>query len=173
MRNRSVIIMIVILTGALVAQSVIASDESSSPQRLFHIERNKNANIVVYDAHVLPSGMLREKDPVEVYWIKLAEEGERKGLKRIERRMAYGFKLRDQKSDRLMLDMKADIDREIFVMAVEDTFRALIDIDGHRSILTRIYIFAEEGGLLPDVKYLEMFGLDLETKEPRYEKYIP
>ncbi len=172
MRNRSLIIVIAMLTGILTAHSVIASDESA-PQRLFHIERNKNANIVVYDVHVQPNGKLREEDPVEVYWLKLAEGGERKKLKRIERRMAYGFKVRDRQGDRLMLDMKADIDREIFVEAVEDTFRALIDIDGRRAILTRIYIFAEEGGILPKVKYLELFGFDLETREKRYEKYLP
>ena len=34
-----------------------------TPQRLFHIERNKNANIVVYDAIVRPDSNLAEEDP--------------------------------------------------------------------------------------------------------------
>jgi hypothetical protein len=102
-----------------------------------------------------------------------AEDSTSHRLFHIERKMAYGFKVRDQQSEQLTLDMKADIDRQIQVVAVEDTFRALIKIDGHRAILTRIYIFAEEGGILPKVKYLEMFGLDLETREQRYEKYLP
>jgi hypothetical protein len=87
--------------------------------------------------------------------------------------MAYGFKVRDQEDARLRLDMKADIGRDIFVAAVQDTFRALIDIDGRRAVLNKIYIFAKEGGILPTVEYIEMFGVDLENGEERYEKYLP
>ena len=105
------------LLAALAVPS-LAHAEDPAVQRLFHIERNKNANIVAYDARVETDGLLRKKDPVEVYWLKLAEDGARKKLKRIERRMAYGFKVRDQQGDRLRLEMKADIGRDIFVEAV-------------------------------------------------------
>ncbi len=169
MRSLSVFIMLAVFA----APHVASADDEVTAQRLFHIERNKNANIVVYDARVLPDGSLAEKDPVEVYWLKLAEDGERKKLKRIERRMAYGFKVRDREGDRLMLDMKADIGRDLFVEAVDDTFRAFIDIDGRRAILERIYIFAVESGIIPTVEYLELFGVDAETREERYEKYLP
>ena len=160
------------LLAALAVPS-LAHAEDPAVQRLFHIERNKNANIVAYDARVETGRSLRKKDPVEVYWLKLAEDGARKKLKRIERRMAYGFKVRDQQGDRLRLEMKADIGRDIFVEAVDDTFSALIDIDGRRAILERIYIFADESGIMPKVEYLELFGTDLETREARYEKYLP
>ncbi len=162
-----------VLALGVLALAAIAVADDAAVQRLFHIERNKNANIVAYDARIEADGTLRKKDPVEVYWLKLAEDGARKKLKRIERRMAYGFKVKDQQPDRLRLDMKADIDRDIFVSAVDDTFRALIDIDGQRSILERIYIFADESGIMPKVKYLELFGADLETREARYEKIVP
>ena len=160
--------LIAVLAGPLVA----CADEPIT-QRLFHIERNKNANIVVYDARVLPDVTLTKKNPVDVYWLKLAEDGARKKLKRIERKMAYGFKVHDHEGDRLRLDMKADIGRDVFVAAVRDTFRALIDIGGNRAILDRIYIFADESGVMPKVQYLELFGVDLETGEERYEKYLP
>lgn len=162
-----------LVAGSLLVASSAASGDDSEPQRLFHIERNKNANIVVYDAHVLPDGKLRKKDPVEVYWLKLAEDGERKKLKRIERRMAYGFKVQQQEDRRLVLDMKADIGRDIVVTAVDDTVAAHIDIDGRSAVLSRIYIFANEKGLLPEVEYLELFGFDLETGQERYEKFVP
>ena len=136
-------------------------------------ERGDAAELVCVSPPDGADGSLRKKDPVEVYWLKLAEDGARKKLKRIEKRMAYGFKVRDQQADRLRLDMKADIDRDILVEAVDDTFRALIDIDGRRAILERIYIFADESGLMPSVEYLELFDADLETREARYEKIVP
>jgi hypothetical protein len=155
----------------LAAVSALADEFAA--HRLFHIERNKNANIVCYDARVLPDGSLPEKDPVVVYWLKLAEGGERKGLKGIERRMAYGFKVEQRDGDRLELTMKADVGRSVFVEAVDDTFRAFIDIAGKRARLDRIYIFADESGIMPKVEYLELFGVDVATGEELYEKYLP
>ena len=150
-----------------------AADDDVTAHRLFHLERNKNANIVVYDAQVLSDGNLTEKDPVIVYWLKLAEEGERKGLKGIEKRMAYGFKVEEREGNRVTLKMKADIGRDIVVDAVEDTYRALIEIDGHEALLEKIFVFANEGGILPTVEYIELFGVDVETGEEVYEKILP
>lgn len=163
----------VFVACTMLAGSIEVGADDSVAQRLFHIERNKNANIVVYDALVQADGTLRKKNPVEVYWLKLAEDGERKKLKRIERRMAYGFKVRDQEPRSLTLDMKADIGRDIRVSALGDTFASFIEIDGRPAILERIYIFADESGLMPEVEYIELFGLDWETGDSRYEKYLP
>ena len=165
--NRLVTTILLLLVGAATHADDLAA------HRLFHIERNKNANIVCYDAQVQADGTLPEKNPVVVYWLKLAEGGERKGLKRIERKMAYGFKVENREGDRLELKMKADVGRNVFVEAVDDTFRAFIDIDGKRSRLDRIYIFADESGIMPKVEYIELFGVDAATGEDAYEKHLP
>ncbi len=164
------IILAVLLLPAVTA---FADQGEPVPQRLFHIERNKNANIVVYDAMVLPDSNLAKKDPVDVYWLKLAEGGHRKGLKRIEKRMAYGFKVKDRDGNRLTLDMKADIGRPIFVEATEGTYQAFVDINGQRVVLDKVYIFAIEKMPLPSVQYLELFGHHPETGEKAYEKFEP
>ena len=150
-----------------------AAEDEATAHRLFHLERNKNANIVVYDAQVLTDGNLTEKDPVVVYWLKLAEDGERKKLKGIEKRLAYGFKVEGRDDNRVTLKMKADIGRNIVVEAVEDTYRAFIEIDGHEALLEKIFVFANEGGILPTVEYIELFGIDVETGAEVYEKILP
>jgi len=141
--------------------------------RLYHIERNKNANIVVYSAQVLENGDLHQDDPVIVFWLKLAEGGHRKDLKGIERRLAYGFKVESREGNRVVLDMKADVGRDVIVDRHEDSYGAFIEIQGQQALLDHIFIFANEGWGLPKVEYLELFGTDLETGEEVYEKLIP
>jgi len=150
-----------------------AKEKDSVVHRLFHIERNKNANIVVYDALADSVGNLIKKDPVIVYWLKLAEDGERKGLKRIERRMAYGFKIEERDGNVLELKMKADIGRNLWVKSVDDIYKAYMEIDGHQAVVEKIFIFATEGGLYPTVEYIELYGADAETGEECYEKFLP
>ncbi len=169
MRFISTTILILVLAGPLMSRA----DDDIVAHRLFHIERNKNANIVVYDAQVLPDGNLPEKDPVIVYWLTLAEDGERKKLMEIEKRLAYGFNVESREGNDLVLKMKADVGRQVMVAAHEDSFRAFMDIDGRRALLDHIYIFAEESRMLPTVKYIEMFGADVETGEDLYEKFLP
>lgn len=151
----------------------LAKDSEPTDHRLFHIERNKNANIVVYDVRVLPDSNLAEKDPVIVYWLKLAEGGHRKNLKRIEKKKAYGFKVKSSEGNRLVIDLVADVGRDLVVDFHEGAYQAFIEINGSEAQLEKIYIFAEETGLMPKVKYLELFGVDPETGEEVYEKFLP
>ncbi len=164
---------IILILALSLPLSALADDVEPTPQRLFHIERNKNANIVVYDAQVLPDSNLAEEDPVTVYWLKLAEGGHRKELKRIEKRMAYGFKIESREGNRIVIEMVADVGRNLVVDVHEGAYRAFMEIDGRRALLEKIYIFAKETLMLPSVKYLELFGTDVETGEEVYEKFEP
>ena len=170
---RAVAVLLLVATAALPLLAV--AEEATTPQRLFHIERNKNANIVVYDAMVLPNGDLPEKDKkaIEVYWLKLAEDGEHKGLKWIEKKMAYGIKIKEREGNRLVLEMVADIGRLITMEAVDGVYQAFVDIDGRPAVMEKVFIFATEGGGLPTVEYIELFGKDVETGEEAYEKFLP
>lgn len=162
-----------LLMAAAVSNAVWAEDVEPAPHRLFHIERNKNTNIVVYDAHVTPEGDLTEEDPVTVYWLKLAEGGDREELKGIEKKKAYGFKVESREGNRLELKMVADIGRNLVVKEHVDQYRAFIEIAGQQAILGKIFIFAKETKLLPKVEYIELFGTSVETGEEVYEKYLP
>jgi len=163
---------ILFLLVTLMATSAMAKDPVGEPQRLFRIERNKNANIVVYDAMVDTAGNLVEKDPVDVYWLKLAEDGERKGLKGIEKRMAYGFKEKEREGNVLIIEMVADIGRLITIEPKEGEYRALIRINGRQAVLEKVFIFADDG-FIPSVEYIELFGTDSETGEEAYQKFLP
>ena len=164
---------IILLLAFVLPLSALADEVEPTAQRLFHIERNKNTNIVVYDAQVLPDSNLAEEDPVTVYWLKLAEGGHRKELKGIEKKMAYGFSVESREGNRLVIEMKADVGRNLVVDMHEGVYRAFMEIDGRQALLEKIFIFAKEKFPIPDVKYLELFGVDVETGEDLYEKLEP
>lgn len=146
---------------------------AAGAQRLFHIERSKNANIVAYDAVVDEQGHLDPERPLEAYWELRAEQGQRKKLSKIQRKMAYGFKARFVDSSTVSLTMAADIHREILVRVVDGVARATVEIDGRLSVLEKIYVQSDESGLLPSVVYLDLFGRDPSTGAPRRERLTP
>ena len=143
-------------------------------RHVFRIERSKNANIVQYDVQLTPDGKIYAKEAVIAYWIRLAKDGQRKELSSSQRRWAYGFKTKyNAKRNFAILDMKADIGRKIKVYAVDGVYRAETRIDGQPAFIEKIYITSIEGGLLPKVQSIGLYGKDTVTGEDRYEKIKP
>jgi hypothetical protein len=154
-----------------------ASPRQRPPRRgtqpLFIIGRNKNANVVHYDAQLTADGKLDPKGPVIAYWVMLAQDGKRTSLSWIEKKMAYGFKVKpDPSVNGYQMTIVAATQRSIAVKTVGSAVRAEIVIDGRPAILEKMYIDAS-GGLRPTVHSLELYGRDVQTLEKRYEKVIP
>jgi len=143
-------------------------------QALFKIERNKNANIVQYDAQIGADGKLLKKEPIVAYWVRLADKGQVKELSWVQKTFAYGFNVKhDPKNDTLELDMKADIGRPITVKREGNDYRAATQIDGSMAYIEKIFIHATGKGMSTSVDYIELHGDDAKTGEKRFEKIVP
>jgi hypothetical protein len=140
---------------------------------LFIIERNKNANVVHYDARLTADGKLDPKQPVIAYWIMLAEDGRRKKLSWIETKKAYGFTIKpDPSVNGYKMTLLAAPKRQIIVKK-KGAVHAETVINGRPAILEKIYINASDGLMGPKVQYIEVHGKDLQTAEKRREKMVP
>jgi hypothetical protein len=154
----------------LVAPAAAQTKTSS----LFIIERSKNANVVHYDARLTDDGKLDPKEPVIAYWVRLAENGRRQELSWIERKKAYGFTIKPEPSvDGYRMTLVAVPWRLIIVKQEKDAVRAEAVIDGRRAVLEKMYINASDGLMGPKIRYIEVFGKDLQTGEQRREEMVP
>ncbi len=155
MRILITILLAVILS--LVSSSAFAVSRMKSDP-LFFIERNKNKNYIQYDVRLTKKNDLHASNPVTAYWV--LENGGQEELSLIERKYAYGIdsqeKLDQNKFRVLMVVLK---DREIIVEKINGSFKAMVLINGKRSILEKVYIECKERlGGLPKVLYIELFG---------------
>ena len=141
---------------------------------LFRIERNKNANIVQYDARIGANGLLHEKEPVSAYWVRLAEQGQVKKLSWSQRRFAYGFKLkRDNDKNTATMDMTLNIGRNIMIKQENEEYRAIIQINGATSYLEKMFIHASGKGISTRLNYIELHGNAVNNGDKQYERIPP
>ena len=141
---------------------------------LFIIERSKNANVVHYDARLTADGKLDPQKPVIAYYVMLAEDGRRKELNWIEKKMAYGFDIEpDPSVSGYKMTMVAAPQRSITVKQEGGAVRAELVIDGQPAVVERMYVNASDGLPWPKVHYVEFYGKDLRTAEKRFEKIVP
>lgn len=145
------------------------NDTYVTPYRLFHVERSKNKNIVCYDVNVVNS-RLDKSSPINVYWVNREERmGETNGLSAIQRRLAFGYKLRSNSEYTASIALNACSDREMKVEQHDGKYRCLMDINNNRAVLQKIYVKTKSSNSLK-VEYVELTGVLLSSGQTVSEK---
>jgi len=143
------------LLPALFAQPAQAEGLTS----LFQIERSKNTNEIHYAAQVGKDGALDAKEPVSAFWVMKAEDGRREGLTFMERKMAYGVDATARGAE-WDLKLAAAPERAIKLINVGGRWRAQTLISGKSAYLQKIFIKTKEGGVMPTVISIDLYGED-------------
>jgi Domain of unknown function (DUF4833) len=158
----------VCLSLLLASMALAQSHEQYVP--LFTIERSINANVVHYEAKV-KDGRLDLREPVVAYWVMATEGGRRQALNLIERTKAYGFTtLAEQIGESYKMFLVSDRMREIRVVDQNGSVHAEAIIAGAQAYLQRIFITARKALLFDTAESAELYGVDVATGQPRYEK---
>lgn len=136
---------------------LISSALAQSTQKLFFIQRSKNANEIHYDARVLASGALDPKDPVDGYWLRKAQDGSRAPITLLQK-IAYGYDVEPGNDGTHTMKLTALKERPLTLLRVNDRWRARTPIAGRPAYLNRIYVATDESGVMPKVLYVDVFG---------------
>ena len=130
-----------------------------SDRSLFFIQRNLNTNTIVYDLDRV-DGQVRKGHPIDAYWLRYGAEGAKKDLSWLQAVLAYGYTSK-KIEDSYRIKLKAYNDRYINLRSQDGKWLALMTINGKEVQLNNIYVYADESGIFPDVKYVDIYGTDV------------
>jgi hypothetical protein len=147
----------------------------ASISRLFYVQRTPNSNTIVYDLNIASNGKPDIKDPVKVYWIKYAENGQKEELNFIQRKFAYGLTSKVLKNDNYDIRFVSYKKFPLTLMKSTDgKYHIFATIAHKQAILNRIFIKIEGGSFwLPNVLYVEVSGADPITGREIVERFKP
>ena len=141
---------------------------SGVPNQLFYLQRDPNINTVIYQLNLNSAGQLDEEEPIKIFWIRYAEQGQRAELNFIQRKFAYGVKAKKLAPGRYELRFAAYGKLPLYLMrgGPDNTFHVYTTIANRQSVLERIYLHIEGGTFwVPNVKYVELRGSNPATRE--------
>lgn len=147
----------------------------NEPHQLFYLNRDPDNNTVVYQLN-LEDGEVDADQPVNVYWIRYAEGGERQELTFVQRKMAYGVSHKAMPDGGFELRLAAYKDHPLWLAysKKEKRYRVYTTITGRQAVLERIYVRIDGGSMLnPNILYIELIGYDTATKERISEQVKP
>jgi len=137
---------------------------------LFYIQRNLNKNTVVYTINKNDDGTINENYPVNVFWITYSADGSSEKLNTIQKK-AYGYISTKINNTTFELRMKSYDKLRLFLNKKQDgSYTLVTKISEQNAILSNIYVFADELGIFPRVKYIELYGLSEENNFPIYQR---
>lgn len=142
--------------------------------RLFVIERSKNANVVCYDVNLDKRNRIDKERPIKVYWVNHTDRpGEISGLNYIQNKFAYGYASRSLVNGSFEVTLVAFSERKLYIEAdAKGIYRGRIMINGKQAILRKIFVQAKPENSLK-VAWVELYGQDAGSGQEISERIYP
>jgi hypothetical protein len=155
---------LVAATGALAA----------TPDSVFHVDRNKNRNQVHYGVRVDENCRPVGDEPVFNYWLRREKDPPAVEPLRFYQQAGYGFEKQKVEDDyRIEVRLRALPERQLVIRLASVNRRCkaetFMTISGKQAYLEKVFVFADEGFVLPTIRYIELFGHSNDGKSV-YEK---
>ncbi|HEY1024643.1 MAG TPA: DUF4833 domain-containing protein [Sphingobacteriaceae bacterium] len=143
------------------------SQELPSPKvenMVFYLQRDPDANTVVYQLNFEKDGALQRDNPVKGSWIRYSEKGQLKELNPIEKRLAYGLQSKYLGNDTFELKFVSYKKTSLYLMKDAARQYRVFTSPDKTEVLKRVFVKVNGGSFLaPNVEYLELFCTDLAT----------
>jgi hypothetical protein len=148
----------------------------NDPNMLFYLQRSTNANTIVYAANMDAQGHIDPDTPIDAYWRRYAEEGQRRGLHFLERLVAFGVHARPiaGHANTFNADIAGYPERS-FSVEIDKTGspEAVTKMGARNARLVAAYLQLDEHGLIPSLVYCDIYGVDQATGQLLKEHLVP
>lgn len=140
---------------------------------LFYIQRNQNLSTVVYEVNLQYADLLNISQPILMHWLQFDQFGmtEKKELNYIQKKMAYGYTFNIISSDLLEFRF-VSYDKMKFYLGKDSNgrFKVFSKMDGHMIEINSMFVYSEDYGVFPQVKFVEFYGKNTDSGDTFYKK---
>jgi len=131
--------------------------------QLFYLQRDPNTNTIICQLNVDKRGEINKNQPVNVFWMRYGDKGEKKELSYIQRKFAYGIISKDLGNGQFELRFTSHKKLPMYLSksVVDKKYHVYATINNKKMVLERIFLRIEGGSFwFPNVKYVEIKGHD-------------
>lgn len=140
---------------------------------LFYIQKSFNTNAVVYTLNIDEKGQINKDEPINVFWRRYQEQGQKRELKYVEKTFGFGVKSNFLKDKPNTIEFTIVALKKLKLFATVNTKgkpTVATTINGKPAYIEKVFITAEHTKLLPEVFAVELFGKEIKTGKYIYER---
>lgn len=131
--------------------------------QLFYVQRDPNTNTIIYQLNLDKHGEIDKDEPVNVFWIRYGDNGEKKDLSYIQRKFAYGIISKNLGNGKFELKFTSHkkLPMYLYKSTIDKKYHVYATLNNKKMQIERIFLRIEGGSFwLPNVKYVEIKGYD-------------
>ena len=173
--KRAVSALLPLIAAVLLAAAGETFPVPHEPNQVFYVQRSLNSNTMVYVARLDGEGELDPKRPVDVFWRRYNDAGERKELSTLERGIAFGV-ISNPVSGQpgsFTMHVISYPKRPALLKLVGGVPRLEAKVAGEPCRLDHAYLEVDDSGRLPSVTRVDLYGYSLATGQLIKESFIP
>ena len=135
-----------------------------NPKQLFYLQRPANINTLIYELNI-ENGIINKQNPIHVFWINYAGNGQTEELSDVQRKYAYGIKSTEITENIFECYLVAYKKLIITIQEGEDKqYHAYATVNDKKMVIKRIWLQVKGGSLFkPRIEYVEIKGVDAVT----------
>lgn len=141
--------------------------------QMFYLQRDPNTNTIIYELNVDAKGEVNRSEPLLVYWLRYDDNGEKKDLSYIQRKFAYGIQTKEIGKDQFEIRFVSHKKIPLYLTTSKEDqkFHVYVTVNNKKIELSKIFVRIEGGSFwLPNVKYVELSGINTATNSPVVER---
>lgn len=173
MKNSIVYLLILFCITFSYSQKKYPEPEKTA-NRLFYIQHSSNPNTYVYDANI-NGELIDPHNPINEYRIVYTQNGVKKPLSGVQKKLAYGMILLDSEPNLFKLRLAATDDVYFYLNYNKNKgARIFVTINKHKIYLNKMFVQLIDGhsSMHVKVEYVLFYGEDYNTGEPVIEKVL-
>lgn len=146
-----------------------------SAVRLFYIQHSRNTNTYVYDANI-KGKFFDPAEPVKVYRILYAEDGQKAPLTAMQRKLAYGITATPLGNNKFECSLAALPSKKLLLyMDSHKRPHIIVTCNGHEMVLTKLFIknANDSNPLKTEISYIDFAGYNGKTGAELKERFYP
>lgn len=141
---------------------------------VFYLERNRDANQILYKVNVVEDGTLDQDSPINGYWIKYTHNGEIEPITWIQNQFAFGFKYTAVSETEATFHFAPYDKKDLYLIKIEDQYQVFTYSEDQYVRIDRIMVHYNGGtDWLPTVEYVELFSTNVTTGKAVVETIYP
>ncbi|WP_316810229.1 DUF4833 domain-containing protein [Pedobacter heparinus] len=169
LRSLLIIITMLLLLNQLLYAQQIEARQLPTPKGnnlLFFLQRNPDANTVVYELNYEHDGTLSPKNPIKGSWIRYEEAQQFKALTHMEKKFAYGVQSKAIGEDEYEIRLVAYKKMPMYLRKSEtdQKYHIYIKDEGKNLLLKRVFVRVKGGSFwFPKVQYIDLITINSAT----------
>ncbi|WP_412467967.1 DUF4833 domain-containing protein [Pedobacter sp. KLB.chiD] len=145
---------------------------NSIDHMLFYLQRDPNTNTLIYALNFEKNVNINPDHPIQVYWIRYGEKGQKKELGYIQRKFGYGIDTKALGGDKYEFHFVSYKKLPFYLQRFPDkSYHVSVTVNKRTIKVNRLFVRIQGGSFwLPNVKYAEIEGIDEATGKSLVER---